>query len=274
MPALPTTGLTAHYRADVTTNLFKTYVSSGVHTGTPVDGDRVEVWDNTAGIADQMFTWTGSNTQSPLYRTVTPLMAHNCLDFNGGRFIKAYNQTGTTAKALSSYLANNAFTVIAAIYPQAIPTSNANVYNTDPILADYGQFWGLFLRDLAGVKQIAGYNWDGTADVIALTITTAHTWIVVFQHDSGNLKLSLIDETATETAATPVASGNTTNLTNNLGLASTGGPSANFRIGEFAIWNTALTGGTDLADAKQYFIDAWPPGGVIAGPSFQGIWHP
>jgi hypothetical protein len=196
---------------------------------------------------------------------VTPLMLHNCLDFNGGRFLKWYTQTAGAAKALSSAITNSAFTVIAAIYPQSIPTSAANVYDTDPILADYGHFWGLFLRDLSGVKQVAGYNWDGTADVIAMTITTGATWIVVFQHDGGNLKLSLIDASGTETSASNVASGNTTNLTNNLGLASTGGPSANFRIGEFAIWNTALTGGTDLADAKQYFKDSWTTAGAAGG---------
>lgn len=258
--SLPTTGLTAHYRADVTTNLFKTFVNTGVHTGNPpADGDQVEVWDNTAGVSDQMFSWTGTASQSPFFRTTTPLMRHSCLDFNGARFIKSYTQTAGAAKALSNYAANNAFTLIVAFYPQTISTTNATIYLNDPVLADFGQFWGLFLKDNSGTKQVIGYNWDGTADTIAATIAANRSWVVVFQHVSGNLKLTIINDLGVETSSTDVASGNTTNLTNGISLASTGGVVANFRIGEFAMWNTGLTGGTDLADAKAYFKNSWVP---------------
>ncbi len=262
--ALPTTGLTAHYRADVTAgNLFKTFVGTGVHTGTPVDGDPVEVWDNAAGVSDQCLTFSANPaTTSPVLKSTIPLMAHQCLDFDGTNRIHAYTQTAGAQKALSNYIANNLFTVIAAVYPQAIVTTNANVYNTEPLIADFGQFWGLFFRLVSGVPKIAGYNWDGSEDVISLTITTGVTWIIEYQHTGGNLKLAIIDEAGSKTQATNVPSGNTTNLTNQLSLGQIGGTFANFRIGEFAIWNTDLSTGTELADAEAYFQAAWPGGAV------------
>jgi len=258
-PTLPLTGLTAHYRAQVTTELFKTFDSSGIHTGTPVDGDAVQVWDNFAGTGSltQMLRYHSSTTTSPLFRSTTPLMLHSCLDFNGSRRQSTFNQTAGATRVLSSYINNNAFTLIVAVYPQGITTTNANVYNTEPVIADVGQFWGLFFRLVSGVPKVAGYNWDGTEDVITMTITTGHTWIVVFQHTGGNLKLSLIDENGVETSATNVASGNTTTLTNQISLGQILTAFGNFRIGEFAIWNTDLSGGSDLANAKAWFKDNW-----------------
>lgn len=255
---LTQTGLTAHCKADDTSYLFKTYVNTGIHTGTPsANNDIIEVWDNVAGIADQAWMFSANVATYPRYKpAANSLMKYACLSFDGRR-IHAYNQNGTAQKFISSFFTNSDFTIMAAFYPQAIVSTAANAYQGEPLIADFGNVMGLFMRDISGVKKISGYNNDNTLDEIHLNITTGKTYIVTFQHYGGNLRMSLIDETHTKTSATPVASGNSWNMGNQLAIGNTGGIFGNFLMGEFAVWNTGLTG-SDLTDSETYF-SRWLP---------------
>lgn len=257
--ALPTTGLTLHCMADVTTHLFTTYSSSGTHSGTPVDGNAVQVWDDEGdGISDVAVIYHATNTE-PNFRSSTPLMKNSCLDFDGSAdWMEVYNQTGLATKALSTLIANNAFTLAAVFYPETISSTAANVYDNDALFADQGGYWGLFFKDESGTKKLYGYNFDGSVDQIGATINTGHTWIAIFRHDSGNLKLTTIDDSGSETNATDVASGNTqlVSFAVNLGKSGTASAYYNGRIGEFAFYNVSVTG-SDLTDLKNYFKDKW-----------------
>jgi hypothetical protein len=258
--ALPTTGLKLHCRADRTNQLFKTYSGTGTHTGTPVDGDAVEVWDDEGdGVTDVCLLWNTSATEAPNYRSSSPLMKNSCLDFDGSNdVLSSVTQTGGAVKAISTLIANNAFTMMAAFWPEAIASTASNVYDRECLMGDNGQFVGLFLGDAAGTKTLYGYNFDGSVDSLSLPIATGRTWIVVFRHSGGNLKLSVIDDAGTETSASDVASGNTSDITNRLAVGRAAlSARYNGRIGEFAIWNTDLSTGSDLTDAKDYFKTQW-----------------
>lgn len=272
--ALPTTGLTLHCDAKDTDKLFTTYVATGTHVGTPVDGSNVEVWDDEVdGISDVCLVYASAQ---PVYKSTTPLMKNPCLDFatGTGNQYKAFNQTGLTNRPLSDFIVNNAFTIIVAFYATAITNTSANAYENHGIIADFGQFSGLFLRDVSGVKKLRGYNWDGAATSLEVTVELNRTYIGVLKHESGNLKLAVIDDAGSETSASDVASGNTTTLTGQLivgdGGGGAGGTPYKGLIGEFAIWNVALTG-QNLIDAKDYFKAAWL---TLAPPASDLVYAP
>lgn len=252
---LPTTGLTLHLRADRTNNLFTVYNSGGAHSGVPTDGNAVQVWDDEAdGIADVACIFNA--TSEPFYRSSVPLMVRSCLDFDGvDNYFTTKNQTGLANKALSNFIANNAFTVAVSIYPEVINTTAAQIYNNAAVLSDAGSFWGLHTKDESGVKKIYGFNWDGTEDKIGATINTDHSWVIIFRHDTGNLKLRTIDESLNIVDVTDVASGNTTNLTNPGLIGRNWDNSAfyNGRIMEIALYNISVVG-SDFTDLTQYFI--------------------
>lgn len=245
--------------ADVTTHVFTTYNAGGSHSGTPADGNAVQVWDDEGdGIADVAVVYHATNTE-PNFRSSTPLMKNSCLDFDGSvDYMETYNQTAGATKALSNFIANNAFTFAAVFYPETIASTAANVYDNDALFADQGGYCGLFFKDESGTKKLYGYNFDGSVDQIGATINTGHTWISIFRHDSGNLKLTTIDDAGSEVNETDVASGDTQLITFALNLGKSGTASAyyNGRIGEFAIYNASVTG-TDFTDLKNYFINKW-----------------
>lgn len=269
--SLPTTGLTLHLRADRTNNLFTTYNASGVHSGVPVDGSAVQVWDDEGdGVSDVIARF--ASTSEPLYRTATPLMFRSCLDFDGiDNVLYTKNQTGINTKALSSFIANNAFTVAISIYPEVIDSSQASIWNNDGVIADAGAFWGLFLKDESGTKKVYGFNQGGSANSIGATINTGHSWVIIFRHDSGNIKLTTIDESLVETNPTDVASGNTTSLTNEVRIGRNWSGSVDNwydgLIGEIAIYNVSVTG-SDFTDLKNYFIAQWLTPSAVAGLPF------
>jgi len=262
MPSLPTTNLTLHLDASDTDNLFKTVNGggSGVHTGTPADGDAVQVWnDEGDGIADVAMIGVGSNAAK--YRSATPLMKHPCLDFDGSvDEFTTRNQADSANHLISDLITNSAFTFAVAFYPEVIASTNANTYDNDAIFIDTSGFVGLVTKDNAGTKEIRGYNWDGNDDHIDATVATGRSWCAFYRHGSGNLKLTIIDDTLTETSPSDVPSGNTGSVGGVMHLGSGfGGHHYNGRIGEIAFYSAELTG-TDLTNLKQYFADKWLPG--------------
>jgi hypothetical protein len=251
--SLPTTNLTLHLNASVNTNIWKN--SNG--TGVPVDGDAIQRWDDEGdGIGDIAMIGVGAN--STIWRQSTPLMRLPCLDFNGSvDEFTCRNDADSANHPISDLITNSAFTVAVAVYPEVIASSNANTYDNDAIFIDTGGFWGLVTKDVAGVKQIRGYNWDGSDDSIGATVATGRTWIAIYRHDTGNLKLTVIADTRVETTPADVPSGNTSSLTGVMHIGSGfGGHHYNGRIGEMAFYNASLTGSA-LTDLKNYFMDKW-----------------
>lgn len=274
--ALPTTNLTLHCDAKDTDQVFTTGNGGGpgVHTGTPGDGDLIDVWDDEGdGIADVALI---TQTTGPNYRIATPLMKHPCLDFDGSvSVLTARDQADMANKASSSFIANNAFTILMAFWAESITTTSSSPYNNHMLIGDSGGFWGLHLRDDTGTLKLQGYSFDGSEDFAEVAVTTGATYIAVFQHSGGNLLVSVIDDTGTESGVASASSGNTTDLTNVMRLSRGFGAASfyNGRIGEFAIYNAVLTG-ADFTNAKQYFIDQWMNVAAPAGNVTGKIWSP
>lgn len=260
--ALPTTGLTGHFDASDTDNLWKTFVSGGPHTDTPVDGDSIQVWGNETG-ADRIFKHFTVGT-APVWRQTTPLMLLPCLDFTGGQRLVLTNNTNTS-QPLSTLIANNAFTVLIAFYAETVTSTTGTVYNGHPLINDTGQFWGLFLRLIGGIPKLSVYNWDGSADVVTLDSTVSASHVVMIRHQSSILYISL--DGGTESS---IASGNTTNIAQGVNVGHGSVAEYDGRIGEIAVYNVALTG-TDLTDAIDYFMEKWitgPPASIELSTTF------
>lgn len=276
--ALPTTNLTLHGDASDTGKLFTTLNGggSGVHTGTPADGNAVQVWDDEGdGISDVALIYPSTTSQSPTFRSgASALMKSGLteLDFDGSDDeLQSWTQSGGGSKAMSAMISASAGTMAIVFYAESITDTDADVYNNQALIGDAGNFCGLFVRDVSGVKKIRSYNWDGSADTGELTIATSRVYIAIWIHGGGNLDLIVIDDTGTETS-TSVASGNTTDLANRFSVGRAGGASNCFngRIGEFVTYTAALSG-SDLTDLKTYFKDKWLSlGGGGSGSTYPG----
>lgn len=255
--ALPLTNLTLHLDASDTGNLFTTFSGDGNHTGTPVDGSSVEVWnDEGDGVSDVIMLYVDAK---PEWRTTTPLMLLPCLDFDGSADnLRSHTQNGGSQKALSNFLSSSAFTVFISFLAESITSTAAAIYDNHQLIGDAGLFWGIHLKDEGGIKKAYGYNWDGNDDVVGGHAILENTsYLMMFRHESGSIYSAINGGTESSTV-----SGNTSDLTFPLMLGSSVSPRYSGRIGEIAIYNTALSG-SNLTEATQYFIDKWvsPPAG-------------
>src|SRR5262245_11142871 len=121
MPSLPTTNLRLHCMADVNTHCYTVYDSGGNHSGPASDGQEVVVWDDEGdgGFTDISVEREGSGFGAT-YRSTTPLMLNNCLDFDGSDDrMRTYNQNGTSDVTLASLFTVD-YTAIVAFYPEVI----------------------------------------------------------------------------------------------------------------------------------------------------------
>src|SRR5262245_55838325 len=122
--ALPTTNLTLHCDASDTDKLFTTYSAAGTHSGTPSDGNAVQVWDDEGdGIADVALVFP-SATREPLFRSgASALMKTGLteLDYDGTNDeLQTYVQDGDPIRASSDFISNSAATLAMVFYPEVI----------------------------------------------------------------------------------------------------------------------------------------------------------
>lgn len=250
MPALPTTNLTLHLDASDDDNLFTTFDGSGVHTGTPIDGSSVQVWDDEGdGIADVILA-ANNTSQSPIYQVTTPLMLHPCLRFTDAPYLMlSATQTYSANRAASDFMTVNAFTMLVACYPESITLNEAASYNNHFLVGEAGNLAGISFKNVSGQRKALFHNWDGNDDSIEFDINENTSYVFMFRHESGNIYASV--NGGSESSA---PSGSTTALSSALGIGQY--PYYTGRIGEIAIYNAALSG-ADLSDAIQYFTDKW-----------------
>lgn len=246
-PTLPTGNLTFHADASVVTDLW-TVDSAGVFSAHPADTAAVNYWDDAEHGA-YMLHASDSGTE-PTWRSGTPLMVKPCLAFDGTDDHYSFRTDDDNSSVLlSSLISASAFTLFASIYVAGVSTNNANVEDNAALFTNDGQYWGVHFKHPSGYK-IELYNYDGSRRVVELDISLNTSYVVMFRHESGTLYGSLNGGAETSTA-----SGDTASLTGpaRMGLAS---PAFNGRVGEVAIYNAALTGGT-LSAALSYFTSKW-----------------
>jgi|JI10StandDraft_1071094.scaffolds.fasta_scaffold87540_3 hypothetical protein len=247
---LPTSGLTFHGDASVNTDLWTTN-TAGSFSGSVTDGNGVIYWDDVEH-ADVMAGRTIASP--PVWRQSTPLMALPCLSFVGGLNLRLENDADTAHKVLSDVTSASAFTVVASIYVAGVTNNSANAYSNDPVI-DSGSYFGLYLKNTGSDYRLQAFVWDGSAKVVEIVVSLATSYVVMFRLESGTLYASL--DGGTESS---VACGNISSLINQVFIGLSGAGSYNGRIGEVAIYNTALTG-TNKTDALSYFTSKWLGGG-------------
>ena len=247
---LPTTSLTAHFDASTTADLFKTFVSGGPHTGVPVDGDSVVVWDH-AERSNRIFKQYLQPV--PVWRATTPLMALPCLDFSAQALTLRDNADNVLT--LNHLITPSTYTLLIAFYAETITSSpGATIRNGHPLIGDHFQEFGAFLHLSGGVSKVSAYNWPSTSHYVTLDCTVGAAHVLMVRHQGGFLYASLDGG-----AESSIASGNTPDIANSytwLGGQTGTGASLNGRIGELAIYYNALAG-AELAAAITYFTDKW-----------------
>ncbi len=253
--ALPTSGLTFHGDASVNTDLWTTN-TAGTFSGAISDGNGVIYWDD---VEHGDVAAVRSMASPPVWRQSTPLMALPCLSFVGGLNLRLENDADTAHKVLSDVTSASAFTVVASIYVAGVTNSSANAYSNDPVI-DSGSYFGLYLKNTGSDYRLQAYVWDGSAKVVEIVVSLATSYVVMFRLESGTLYASL--DGGTESS---VACGNISSLINQVFIGLSGAGSYNGRIGEVAIYNTALTG-TSKTDALSYFTTKWLGGGDTTAP--------
>jgi len=255
--ALPLTSLTGHYDASTSAKLWKTFVSGGPHTGVPVDGNTIAVWEHQQG-ANLIFKQFSSDAL-PVWRQATPLLPLPCLDFAGVGSTQRMVLTNNTnvAQALSALITTTAFTLLIAFYAEAVSNTLDN-YQTHTLIGDSGGYWGAFIGISSGVPKILAYNYDGTQDYVRLAVSVGAPHVLMVRHESGSLYAALDGG-----AETSVASGTTGSVANNVFIGQSSTVTFDGRIGEIAVYNAALTG-TTLTDAVSYFTAKWLAAPAVA----------
>jgi hypothetical protein len=247
---LPTTNLTAHFDASDADHLFKTWVDGGAHTGTPVDGEEVQVWKAEAGGSVQPLNAAYPSVgRAPVYRSSSSPMLLPCLDFDGSEdeLRLVTDATNNSYYGTGSFFGSQAKTLIVAFYARSI---------TGTSIGDHGIAGGsdgafvLGCRDVGGTKKTYASNGDGNIDSVDATTVVDTTYVACLRHDATNLYLSIDGG-----AEVQVATGATSPFPeSHFSFGRYFGSAVRFHgcISEAALYNAALTG-TDLTDAIAYF---------------------
>ena len=260
---LPSTNLTLHLDASDTDNLFTTWVNGGAHTGTPGDGDLVQVWRRETDGSVSPCNAAYKNSNAPAWRTTTPLMALACLDFDGtDDGMVLVNNVGVT-----DYLASNTFfsttarAIVIAFRAEAITTTNstAATATSNHGLFSGDSYWGITLRNDGGQRkaQFAAYDTGWKMAEVNVSVDTDH--VLCARHDGSNLYISVDGGAETSTACSTIGAD-----TGQVFIGrSIDGICLNGRVGEVAIYNASAY----PTDAIAYFREKWQgvSSGVVGG---------
>jgi hypothetical protein len=261
---LPTTNLTIHLDASDTDKLFTTWVDGGSHTGTPADGNSVQAWvrETDGSVTPANAVYYGGN--APVYRSGTPLMLLPCLDFDGTNdgMVLANNTDETGYLGSSNFFSTTARTILVAFYGESITATNATastaIDNHGLICTD--THFTISLRNDGGQRKAQVAAHDGAWKMAETNISEATSHVLCVRHDNTNLYIS-VDGGSETSAACGTVGADTAQVF--IGRS----PNAVFlngRVGEIAIYSSALTG-TDKTDAISYFTTKWITGGSPDG---------
>lgn len=210
--------LTAQFYAGDVDKLWTTFDAGGNHTGVPVNGSKLAVWQDEETPSTKSLIWYTTNSSNPLAYRTPGLMRLPSIEFNGtsDSFIMALN-TGTPYRTLSNILANNGKTIIMAVRFNASGTNSANIYDNSALFSDSsGGYFGIHFKTVAGVHSVHAYNWDGNSDSCSVNVSLDTDYIVMVRHNGTTLNLSVLSGTGGGTRSdNSVASGNTSVMTGN-----------------------------------------------------------
>lgn len=205
----------------------------GAYTNDNVYRATLATWANQ-GAAGGTFTQATAANQ--------PLSLPTGIDFDGT------NDRMTSTNALSTIIANNAYTALFVGYERTF-SNNATSYLNDPWITDTGGYFVQVFKD-PGTKSAITMNYDGTVDVATATTLAASALACVEARHDANTITARVDN-GTEASA---VSGNTQVLTGTLIVGSVYDQVTNFWDGvirEIIVCNTVLSA-ADKARLRQY----------------------
>lgn len=132
----------------------------------------------------------------------------------------------------------SAYHVMSVVNIDAVSTDSALQYANDPVICDVGQFWGLHLRNTAGVYTVYGYHWDGAAKSANATGFSVGSSLLLEWYFSGG---TITARVGNSSAATQAA-GNVSSLATASRIGGTSGLTfLDGRIGTVICCNAAMS---------------------------------
>ena len=223
-----------------------------MHTGTPADGGRVEVWDDETGITNQAFM-SDTNAQRPHFRSgASALMKAGLteLDFDGLQHrLGWYNQTGSALRNAVDVLSLSGHVVMVVVYPEAITSVSTTPWLREAVIAAENDNWGIYLWNDAGARRCTFYCSDGTDHVASLQILLTVPAVIVARHTGTTIILGVVTSTSSLESA-PVTCGPCAGLSTALWLGRTTHEYFNGRVGELKIWDSPDADGNLTAEVS------------------------
>lgn len=155
-------------------------------------------------------------------------------------------------------------TIMVAVNLTTASTASTSSWLTTSIVSEGGGWFGLNVRELAGVPQIRFWNFDTTDDFAEVAVTYGSWQRLALTHD--NTTVNGYTDAMTSVAAS-VASG-TTGGGANLSLAHQNGSFTGMDLGEVLVFDRVLTA-TERQDMAQYLSDRW-----ISAPTATAVYLP
>jgi len=253
--ARSTTSRTGWWKADLASKLWQDTARTSAITA---DGQTVKAMDDQQ--ASNHFT---EATNGPLWKSPSGLLLP-ALRFDG------VNDQLLNNVAPSTFYSTTAKTILIAFRLLGDGTNIATIYENTMIVGDNmandvfeSNWFGLYVKTVAGAHTLFVYNWDGNEDTVSTTILKDTNYIIAVRHDGSNIYIGL--NGGSETSA---ASGTTAGAGNCIRIAGNNRSTnqyLNCEIGELATYNAAITGAA-LSDTIQAMMDDWvtaPAGGIL-----------
>lgn len=257
---------------------FKTWVGTGSHTGTPVDNDDVEVWQDEltpGGGRDLAFVYGIDPVYCDPGEMVRPSLAFGVLNsFPSVRHFDLFTNTSVSPIGISNLITASAGTIEKAFRLNGDGTNIGTIWQEAAIWADKDGYCGEHVKLVSGQNYLIAYNYDGSEDVTTpIPISKDVDYVSEWRHGSGTLTQTvwsgagggtLVDES--------VSTGNTGSLggTMRLGRGS-GERDLRVFIGEVATDNADLGAASSLA---VELIDVWLPAAGGGGQPAMRRWPP
>lgn len=260
---LPITNLSGQYDFSQRAFVWKTFTI----TGTPCwsnpagDGDPVGVLQaitSPNGIVTARQT-TADDTTRPIYELTSPGMRLPCGLFDGvNDILRNSTSTGTTLGSFLDLFTATGLTVLMSFRLVGTTINNSSYPYAAPLFCDGQLVFGIFIR-LASTGpdvyhlQVVMQDTTLAIAIIETTINANTNYVVCVRHDATNLYVSL-NGSAEIIAAIGATRGTASDIT--IGGSSNAGHYNHVRIGEWATYNTAISG-IDFAKALAHFIEKW-----------------
>lgn len=279
--------LIANYDGNASTHLFTTWNSGGNHTGTPANGNEVQVWQdvgtsNPSGGNNRALIYPSTTGQSPTYASPGSMLLPS-ITFNGSADVmQAFNNSGSTPTSLHTYSPPGGWSIIGSFRLAAAATNNANIWDNTSLYMDNSQTFGLVFKTISSVHYVHAYSYDSNADVttgMAISLNTDYVFCARL-YSGARIDLRIFSGTGGATTDYQnVGTGTNSGSGSNAIYVGRNGPgSAYFNgvIGEISFYNTDeafldSSGNLNAGTALNDMIGKWLP--AAAGGSVPNFVH-